>query len=188
MPPQREDLVGHLIALLFVADGPLPIDTAARVLEVERAELEEVIRGLQHAPPPGLLLQRVDGRIALATAPTSTLYVQRLLGSPEMARLSRAALEVLALVAYRQPITRAEIDAIRGVNSDSAVATLLARGLIEEVGRRDTVGHPALLGTSMEFLRYLGIASLDELPRLEELEGTGQEQQTRSRATFKLSR
>jgi segregation and condensation protein B len=81
-------------------------------------------------------------------------------------RLSRAALEALAVIAYRQPVTRGEIDTVRGVNSDSAVATLLARSLIAEVGRRDTIGRPALLALTPECLQYLGLQSLAELPPL----------------------
>jgi segregation and condensation protein B len=92
--------------------------------------------------------------------------VERFLGAPPPARLSRAALEALAIVAYRQPVTRGEIDAVRGVDSDSAVSTLLSRGLIAEVGRRETLGRPALLATTPECLQYLGIRSLDELPPL----------------------
>jgi segregation and condensation protein B len=83
-------------------------------------------------------------------------------------RLSRAALEALAVVAYRQPVTRGDIDAVRGVNSDSAVATLLGRGLIAEIGRRETVGRPALLAVTPECLQYLGLHSLEELPALPE--------------------
>ena len=81
-------------------------------------------------------------------------------------RLSRAALEALAVIAYRQPATRGEIDAVRGVNSDSAVATLLGRNLVAEVGRRESVGHPALLALTPECLQYLGLRSLAELPPL----------------------
>jgi segregation and condensation protein B len=92
--------------------------------------------------------------------------VERLLGGPAVTRLSRAALEVLAIVAYRQPATRAEIEALRGVNSDRALETLLGRGLVAEVGRRDSVGRPALLGTTPAFLDYLGLRSLADLPPL----------------------
>lgn len=161
-----KELAAHLTALLFVSEEPLAIDTAARVLEVERSAVEAAASYLQQQPPPGLLVQRSNGHLALSSCPRSTPYVERFLGSPEATRLSRAALEVLALVAYWQPVTRAEIESVRGVNSDSAVATLLARGLLVEVGRRETVGHPTLLGTSDDFLRYLGIGSLEELPPL----------------------
>ena len=99
-----------------------------------------------------------------STAPASARYIRRLRGLEEQARLSRAALEVLAVVAYRQPVTRAEIEAIRGVNGDRALSTLLARGLIAEVGRRETVGRPVEFGTTLGFLEHLGLRSLDDLP------------------------
>ena len=162
------DLAGHLVALLFVADEPLAIETAARVLEVDRQEVEAAASYLQQHPPLGLIVQRMKDRLVLSTSPRSAVFVERWLGRPEAMRLSRAALETLALIAYHQPLTRAEIEAVRGVSSDSAVATLLARNLIEEVGRRDSPGHPVLFGTTPEFLRYLGIGSLDELPPLEQ--------------------
>jgi segregation and condensation protein B len=104
--------------------------------------------------------------VHLATAPKSAPAVERFFGTPPPVRLSRAALEALAIIAYRQPVTRAEIEAVRGVNSDSAVATLLARGLVSEVGRRDTAGRPALLGTTPDFLHYLGVSHLEQLPPL----------------------
>jgi segregation and condensation protein B len=114
--------------------------------------------------PPSLLLQRDDDRLQLVTAPASARYVRRLRGLEDQTRLSRAALEVLSVVAYRQPATRAEIEAIRGVNGDRALATLLARGLVDEVGRRDTVGRPVEFGTTLGFLEHMGLGSLDDLP------------------------
>ena len=93
--------------------------------------------------------------------------VQRLRGRAEAQRLSRAALEVLSVVAYRQPTTRAEIESVRGVNSDHALDTLLARGLVAEVGRRESVGRPILFGTTLAFLELAGLRSLDELPPLD---------------------
>jgi segregation and condensation protein B len=105
--------------------------------------------------------------VQLVTASEVTKYVQILLGLSNTSKLSTPALETLAIVAYRQPITRSEIEAIRGVNSDSVLRTLLSRGIIEEAGRLDTVGHPALFGTTFEFLRFLGLENLDQLPVLE---------------------
>jgi segregation and condensation protein B len=167
MSEHGNETVSHLVALLFVSSEPIELATAARVLERPLREVEQAARELELHPPPGLLLQRHNGAIQLATAPASAPYVRRLLGAPETTRLSRAALEVLALIAFRQPITRSEIDAVRGVASDRALSTLIARGLVEEVGRRETVGHPALLGTTVHLLEYLGIHSLDELPSLD---------------------
>ena len=162
--PTDEALCAHLVALLFAADEPLPVSEVARLLEVRSSHVQRLARALTESPPPGLLLQRDGDRLQLVTAPDSARYVRRLRGLEEQARLSRAALEVLAVVAYRQPATRAEIEAIRGVNGDRALATLLARGLIEEVGRRDTVGRPVLFGTTLGFLEHLGLRSLGDLP------------------------
>jgi segregation and condensation protein B len=159
-------LAGHLVAVLFAAAGPLSPADAASVLDISAERLDEVLGLLEREPPTGLALQRHEDRLQLTTAPASAAIVERFLGAPPPVRLSRAALEALAVLAYRQPVTRGEIDAVRGVNSDSAVATLLARGLAAEVGRRETVGRPALLALTPECLQYLGIRSLNELPPL----------------------
>ena len=163
-PPADEALLGHVVAILFAADEPVSIAELARLLEVRSSQVNRIVRRLTEAPPPGLLLQRDGDRVQLVTAPASARYIRRLRGLEEQARLSRAALEVLAVVAYRQPATRAEIEAIRGVNGDRALSTLLARGLIAEVGRRDTVGRPVEFGTTLGFLEHLGLRSLDDLP------------------------
>lgn len=164
------ELAGHLVALLFAAAGPLSPDDAARLLEIEPDRLERVCELLDQEPPLGLALQRGPERLQLTTAPASTPVVERYLGAPPPVRLSRAAMEALAVIAYRGPATRGDIDAIRGVNSDSAVATLLARNLVAEVGRRETAGRPTLLAVTPECLQYLGLRSLDELPPLPAVE------------------
>jgi segregation and condensation protein B len=137
-----------------------------RVLAISRERLDEMCATLTHTPPLGLTLVEHNGELTLGTAPTAADAVERFLGTPPPVRLSRAALECLAVVAYEQPVTRADIEAVRGVNSDSAIATLIGRGLIAEVGRRETVGRPALLATTPDCLRYLGLGSLQELPPL----------------------
>jgi segregation and condensation protein B len=154
------------VAVLFAAASPLSFSEAARALEVSVERLAEVCALLEREPPLGLALQRHADQLQLTTAPGSAAVVERFLGAPPPVRLSRAALEALAIIAYRQPVTRGEIDAIRGVNSDSAVSTLLGRGLVAEVGRRETVGRPALLATTPDCLQYLGLGSLQELPGL----------------------
>ena len=164
--PPLEALVGHLTALLFVADEPLDVASLARVLDVPPGRLEEALAALARTPPAGLLLQRFGRQVQLVTDPSSAEFVRRLRGVAEPQRLSRAALEVLSLVAYWQPTTRAEIEAVRGVNSDHALETLLARGLVAEVGRRETVGRPVLFGTTLEFLQVTGLGSIDDLPPL----------------------
>jgi segregation and condensation protein B len=161
-------LAGHLVAILFAAAGPLAPADAARILDISLERLEEVCELLDREPPCGLALQRHEDQLQLITAPASGPVVERFLGAPPPVRLSRAALEALAVIAYRQPVTRGEIDSVRGVNSDSAVATLLSRNLVAEVGRRETVGRPMLLATTPDCLRYLGLRSLAELPPLPE--------------------
>jgi segregation and condensation protein B len=108
--------------------------------------------------------------VQLVTAPESREAVQRYLGAARPPAFSRAALEALTVVAYRQPVTRAEIEAARGVNSDRAIHTLLARGLIEEVGQRQVIGRPMQYGTGFAFLEYFGLSSLADLPRIDQLE------------------
>lgn len=164
-PPTDAELPGHLTALLFAADEPLTLDDLAKLLEIRPSALRRAVTQLAESPPPGLLLQQDENRLQLVTAPASSRYIRRLRGLEDQARLSRAALEVLAVVAYRQPATRAEIEAIRGVNGDRALATLLARALVAEVGRRDTVGRPVEFGTTLGFLEHLGLRSLDDLPK-----------------------
>ena len=163
---QAKEIAPHLVALIFAADGPLDAREAARVLEVRQAVVEEAVNLLLSSPPLGLIVQKDGTFLQLATSPESADVVRRLRGLDAQARLSGPALEVLAVIAYRQPVTRADIESIRGVNSDSALATLLGRGLIEEVGRKDAVGRPVLFGTTMAFLEHLGMTSLDELPPL----------------------
>lgn len=154
------------MAVLFVAAGPVDRRHVARLLDVSIDRLVSLIAQLTLTPPPGLRVQRSGDDLQLVTAANVGPVVERYLGIPAPTRLSRAALESLAVVAYRQPVTRGEIDAVRGVNSDSSVTTLLVRGLVAEVGRRESVGRPALLATTVECLQYLGLTSLEELPPL----------------------
>jgi len=165
--PSDADLASSLVAVLFAAAGPISFVDAARILEIPNDRLEDVCGLLDRRPPAGLVLQRHAGSIQLTTAPAAAAVVERYLGAPPPVRLSRAALEALAVIAYRQPVTRGEIDSIRGVNSDSAVSTLLSRGLVSEVGRRETIGRPTLLATTPECLQYLGMKSMRDLPPLE---------------------
>lgn len=159
-------MAGRLVAVLFAAAGPLSVPDAARVLQVAEQVLEAACRYLAERPPLGLALVRDRSDLYLTTSPECAAEVERLLGTPSATRLSRAALEVLAIVAYRQPVTRGEIDAVRGVNSDSALGTLLTRGLVAEIGHRESIGRPALLATTPDFLLYLGVPSLEALPPL----------------------
>jgi segregation and condensation protein B len=165
------EVAAQLVAVLYAAAGPVPRTELVRVLGVSHERLDQVCGALTRTPPLGLAIVEHQGEVTLSTAPAATSAVERFLGTPPPVRLSRAALECLAVVAYEQPVTRAEVEAVRGVNSDSAIATLIGRGLIAEVGRRETVGRPALLATTPDCLRYLGLGSLHELPPLPDRQG-----------------
>ncbi len=112
----------------------------------------------------GLRLMRVKSRVQLTTSPDFSEILETFLGLEATSTLSQAALETLAIIAYKQPVTRPEVDVIRGVNSDAVMRTLMSKGLIEELGRADTPGRPIYYGTSPEFLQYFGLESLDALP------------------------
>jgi segregation and condensation protein B len=158
-------------SLLFVADQPVTAGQLAGALDAEKVTVEEALAALDEAyvqGKRGLRLQRHGERVQLVTVPEAALYVQRFLGLEMSGPLSQAALETLAIVAYRQPVTRAQVEAIRGVNSDGVLRTLVSRGLVEEVGRLDQVGRPILYSTTFEFLQQFGLRNLDELPLLEE--------------------
>ena len=154
-------------SLLFVTEEPLEVALLAAILEAEPSEVSEAIDALAaDCRGRGLRIQRAGDLVQMVTAPQAAPYVERFLGLDHRQRLSTAALETLAIIAYRQPVTRAAIDAIRGVNSDRAVATLMVRGLVEEIGRAETIGRPALLGTTVRFLEHFGLESPDQLPPL----------------------
>lgn len=158
-------------ALLFVADGPVALEDLARALESDSKAVRQTVERLTEASSGrGLRIVRAGSRVQMVTMPEAGPAVERFLGLNLSTRLSPAALETLAIIAYRQPITRPQIDALRGVNSDGVIRTLIARSLITPVGRLEQVGRPILLGTTFEFLQYFAIESLDELPSLPELE------------------
>jgi len=158
-----------LECVLFVATEPVPMKTLIEVFRVEEPQLQQAIEALEHRlQASGLQLVRVVGGYQLCTRAEYAEIVARYL-QPQPSKLSRAALETVAIIAYRQPITLPEIEAIRGVQSEGVVRTLLQRGLIQEVGRKPTAGRPVLYGTTPQFLHYFGLNSLEELPELEEL-------------------
>lgn len=169
--------------LLFVATEPLPLKTLAEVLQVDEERVQSALEALEERlQASGLQLVQVAGGYQLCTRPEFAEVVARYL-QPQPSKLSRAALETVAIIAYRQPITLPEIEAIRGVQSDGVVRTLLQRGLIQEVGRKQAAGRPVLYGTTPQFLHYFGLNSLEELPELEEpgaLEGNQPAEETQA--------
>ncbi len=166
---EKGALVRRVEALLFVAPSPIKVVDLARALGVTQEEVAAALERLAAMrADAGVVLQRQGERVQLVTAPDLAEDVERFLGLDLSTRLSSAALETLAIIAYKQPVTRAQIEAIRGVNCDGVLRSLLNKGLIEEVGRLDTVGRPILYGTTMAFLQYFGLRDLSELPPLPE--------------------
>lgn len=155
-------------AILFVSPEPLSADQIAIILEstprLVKKALEELDTLYQDR---GLRLQYHRNKIQITTAPQAAPVLEKVLNLETTSTLSQAALEALSIVAYQQPITRPQIDAIRGVNSDGVLRTLLNKGLIDDVGRAEGPGRPILYSTTPEFLKYFGLSSYDELPPLD---------------------
>jgi segregation and condensation protein B len=164
-------LEASLEALLFVAAAPVTVAQLAEALGQKSSDVETGLRSLEqvYAQNRGLSLQWHAGKVQLTTAPALAGIVEKFLGLEATARLSRAALETLAIIAYRQPITRPGVDSIRGVNSDGVMKSLLSKGLVQEVGRSEGPGRPILYGTTAEFLQHFGLSSLTELPPFEQI-------------------
>ncbi|WP_373892685.1 SMC-Scp complex subunit ScpB [Virgibacillus natechei] len=174
-------LKGIVEGLLFVSgDEGVTIKQLAKILEITQESVENILEELQYDyehTERGIMIMQANQIFHLTTIPEHSNYHKKLLETPQSTKMSQAALETLAIIAYQQPVTRTEIEEIRGVKSDRPVQTLLSRLLIEEVGRGDSVGRPVLFGTSKEFLTYFGLTSLDELPALPENANTEDIQQ-----------
>ena len=157
-------------SLLFVSGRPLECAELRKLLNVDETELAcglQMLNDQLESQGRGIRLQRLGEQVQLVTAPENARYIAALLDLPMTARLTTAAMETLAIISYRQPITRAQIEAIRGVNSDRAVASLVQHGLVVEIGRAQTIGRPALFATTPEFLQQFGLTSLEQLPGTE---------------------
>lgn len=153
--------------MLFVAAEPVPFAHLAEALNVNSTMVEAALHELDISlTKRGLRLQRYNGRVQLTTAPQLAGVIERFLGLEATTHLSRAALETLAMIAYQQPVTRPQIDMVRGVNSESMLKSLLNKGLIFESGRTEGPGRPILYSTSPEFLQHFGLNSITELPPL----------------------
>lgn len=162
------NIVNALEALLFVADAPVAVRDLAQACEVGEKEVERALDELaaRLSKESGLQLLRIAGGYQVSTKKEFADVIARFL-KPQKQRLSRSALEVLAIVAYKQPLTSAEIDIVRGVQSDHAIRTLVDKGLIRELDRRQTPGRPILWGTTPDFLHQFKLNDLTELPPLE---------------------
>lgn len=158
-------------ALIFASSEPLKVKEIAGILGLAEETVRELIRELQQEYQEkrrGIQILEVAGGYQFLTNPDCAPYVEKLKKVPRQPTLSQAALETLAIIAYKQPITRAEIETLRGVRVDSSITTLLERGLIQEAGRKDGPGRPILYVTTNDFLKYFGLKSLDDLPLVDD--------------------
>jgi segregation and condensation protein B len=160
-------LSAKIEAMLFVSAEPVPVTQLAAALDVTASVVERGLKELDESlVTRGLRLQRNAGRVQLTTAPELAELVELFLGLEAITHLSRAALETLAIIAYQQPVTRPQVDSIRGVNSDGMMKSLLSKGLVQESGRTEGPGRPILYSTTPEFLQHFGLSSIIELPPL----------------------
>jgi segregation and condensation protein B len=172
----RGSLLRALEALLFVSDEPVTSTVLAQALDRPRQEVDELceeLAGTYEERGAGVTLRSVGGGWRLTTHPEVAPVIEQYVLASRHTRLTKAALETLAIVAYKQPVTRHQISGIRGVNSDGVLRALADRGLVMEVGREETPGRPVLYGTTPEFLERLGLPSLSSLPSLAPLLGAG---------------
>ena len=170
---EREEIRSIIESLLFVADGPQSLQRFAEVLDgVDRETIQSTLKELQielEAQNRGIRLAEVAGGYQLRTPKSNADWVKKFLGG-RPSRMGKATLETLAIIAYRQPITKAEIEAIRGVDVDGVITTLMERSLIRAVARKDVPGRPFLYGTTAEFLQLFNLKDLSQLPTLKAME------------------
>jgi len=167
-------LKGRIEAILYVSGEAVSIRDMAKALQISEPALKKALNEIRDEydyEQRGFLLKRFGDKVQLATRPLYSEDVVRLLQPVQQQSLTQAAMETLAVVAYKQPVTRAEVEAIRGVKCDYSLQSLMIKGMIDEVGRKDTIGRPILYGTTDKFLSHFGIQTLDELPPLPEQSG-----------------
>ena len=168
---EQNKKLSALEALLFAAGKPLGIGEIAALMTLEKPQVWELVSSLQRryqeAEDRGLMLREVAGGVQLVTKPDHYELLAQLEQSKEI-KLTNAALETLAIIAFKQPVTRAEIEAIRGVKAEKVVNTLIDLDLINEVGRKKALGNPILYGTTEQFLETFGLPSLEDLPQIQE--------------------
>lgn len=171
-------LTAMVEALLFVSSEPVPVQQIAEALNFKVDAIEQALIELRDGTEGisrGLRLQRKGDKVQLTTHPECAPYIERFLGLDLTSRLSKPALETLSIIAYQQPVTRAQIEQVRGVNCDGVLSNLLNKGLIEEVGRLETAGRPIQYGTTFAFLQHFGLRSLDDMPQLQPIEAAALE-------------
>lgn len=160
-------------SLMFVWGEPLDAKLAAELFNISRNEAQEYFRELMEEYEQegrGIVIREINGSFQFVSRAENSEYVERLCTPAKQKRLTQSALEVLAIIAYRQPVTRGEIDSIRGIKCDRVIDGLMKKELIEEAGRSSGIGRPVLYGTTDSFLRYFGFKSLSDLPDIEDIE------------------
>lgn len=170
---EEREIQSIIEALLFIWGDPLSIRDISKILELEENKTREILDKMIDEfdfNRRGLKIIRIKDNYQLCTRPEHYQWIRKLSQEKISKSLSTAALETLSIIAYRQPITKNEIEGIRGVRCDKSIETLLNRNLIEEKGRLERTGRPIIYGTTMEFLRYFGLESLDKLPSLKDFE------------------
>jgi segregation and condensation protein B len=169
---QTEYIKGVIEAILFVSDKPVTVEQFKQLLEeVSPSEIEQTIKLIQQDYAQrmgGTTIVEIAGGFQMLSNPSYASYIRNFYKTRTKEKLSRPSLETLAIVAYKQPVSRADIEIVRGVNSDGVMAHLLSKGLVKIVGRKEVAGRPFLYGTTKEFLEYFGLKSLEDLPKLEE--------------------
>ena len=178
-PSEGGSLKGRIEAILFVAGEAVGIRDLAKALRIEEKELKMALKTIGSEydyEQRGFMLKRFGDKVQLATRPLYSEDVLRLLQPVQQQSLSQAAMETLAVVAYKQPVTRAEVEQIRGVKCDYSLQSLMIKGLIQEAGRKDTIGRPILYATTDMFLSHFGIQGLEDLPPLPETESESSEE------------
>ena len=166
------EMQSKMEAILFAAGEPMEIGKLGQVLELDLETVEKILRLLADRygeEESGLCLLRLDDSVQISIRPQWSSLVRSALDMRRNVPLSQAAMEVLAVIAYNQPVTRAYIEQVRGVDSSGAISGLINKGLVEERGRLELPGRPLLYGTTLDFLRCMGISSLEELPPLPEM-------------------
>jgi segregation and condensation protein B len=170
---EEKQIRGAIEAILFVSGDPISIPRIADAIGWPEREVRRIIREMELSAlsdGSGLLITRLGDRVQFGTNKEYAPYIEKLLAPVQAQALSQSVLETLSIIAYSQPVTRAEVEAVRGVKCDYSISVLLQRQLICDVGRKDTVGRPILYGTTEEFMRHFGLRSIKELPPLH-LEG-----------------
>jgi len=172
-------ILAKLEGLLFVSAHPVSLAQLGTALDLTPARTKAALDELDETlATRGLRIQTDRGRVQLTTAPELAPLIETFLGLDATSKLSPASLEALSIIAYQQPVTRPQVDAIRGVNSDGVMRSLLSKGLIQESGRAEGPGRPILYGTTPEFLQHFGLASLTDLPTLDLSEAKNEDMDT----------